>query len=165
MHNRLPKYWRVGRISQARSILALGPAARAPLARSSWHHHPTTNHELSVFLLYHAAAWLFASTLGIVSPFDPLWTMVHPALNRHPRFAIASAVGLLTILLLLSGQHSFTLPGSQFVGLNVRQRVDDAEKDYGAVVSKRHAFIRKMGPDPTRVEACVTKIALSQSFD
>lgn len=94
--------------------------------------------------------------------------MVHPVFIQHPRFTIASAIGLLTILLLISGQHSYgpsVLHGSKSVGLSVRERVEDAERDYAVVVSKRHAFIRKMGPDASRVVAFVEKVTLSQSID
>lgn len=93
--------------------------------------------------------------------------MIVSVLQRNPRYTVASGLGLLVVLLLLASQHeSFPHMGPppgegrpdwfRAGAQSTPAKLADAEKDYAVAVARRNALIREMGPDPSKIDACVT---------
>lgn len=83
---------------------------------------------------------------------------------RHPRYAIASGIGLLTVILLLANHQNDLHEGPSRFGfplggppgewsLSVKDKLAEAEVDYSINVGRRHAFMRKAGSNPKAIEA------------
>ncbi|KAF8498837.1 methyltransferase domain-containing protein [Hysterangium stoloniferum] len=76
--------------------------------------------------------------------------MASSIFRRHPRFVIALAVGLLTLLLLVASDHStlhrYPPPQSRFsAASSLESRINETERDYQAVIARRPELIKKFG--------------------
>ncbi|KAG8907979.1 hypothetical protein FRB99_001145 [Tulasnella sp. 403] len=88
--------------------------------------------------------------------------MAHPLFQRHPRYVVASAAGLITLMLLLASNHYSepqlglyaSRPSSAVAGKSTTAgKLAEAESDYTVNVARRNALIRDIGPDPNKIDA------------